>query len=206
MFDVLNKLFRKRETIRALAVSPDKSMCVVGAWGGAQLMRLNQLDRSIQQVNDHPYGVRAVNWSCDGHLVVTAGYKTFRDRWVVDNTVQLWDVSLREHARTLEHGFAELFSLAISPDSRLIAVSGEVLPTWGDNRCFFVGIWEIATNRTIAMYGPYRSPALSVTFSQDCKLLASGSPSLSTMMAVRGSLAMSRNEGSSADDFSTIRI
>ena len=89
-----------------------------------------------------------------------------------DNTIELWNVRTKQHIATLGRHRGWVFSVAFSPDGRILASGGS-----GDGA---IELWDVATRTNIATLSDTRisiSDIQSITFSPDGTILASGSGS-----------------------------
>lgn len=197
-----------RGCIAALAASPDGPQFLAGAVGAgdteALLFKAPEL-KVVGRLKGHPFGVSAVDWSRDGRFLVTTGDRVYRDTWVVDNRVQLWKGDSGEKLSELRHNFTTIASLTLSPDSRLIALSGSV-PSSGSGDEFQVGVCNLQTGTEIEHWGIYRRPTLSLAFSPNGRFLASGSAAYPGYIYTADGLTIFEQQDPVPDDLFTIRI
>jgi parallel beta-helix repeat protein len=115
----------------------------------------------------HTDRVFSVAFSPDGRLLAS-GSCGQRDSSgdCIQGEIKLWDVASGSEVRTLTGHTDRVFSVAFSPDGRLLA-SGS-----GDNT---IKLWDVASGSEVRTLSGHTSWVFSVAFSPDGRLLASGS-------------------------------
>ena len=98
-----------------------------------------------------------VAWSADGKSLASCDHT---------GTVRVFDVAGGKERLSFRGPRESLYSLAFSPDGRLIAGGGSTPAT--------VHLWDAATGRELAAWTPHRTRYVAVAFSPDGKTLASG--------------------------------
>ena len=140
--------------VSSMSFSPDGTKLVSGSWNEVKL-----LDIATQNVATigHTRRVESVSFSPDGTTLASGSW---------DNTVKLWDVTMKKNIATLEGHTSAVESVSFSPDGALLA-SGSY-----DNT---VKLWDVATEENIATLKEHTHDVNTVSFSPDGTLLASGS-------------------------------
>jgi WD40 repeat protein len=104
--------------------------------------------------------------SPDGRIVLSqVDYRTYPDYTPRENSLCLWEAATGKLRLRLQGQLGNIDSAAISPDGRLLAVTGE----WDRAR-----LWDLSTGKPIGTLAGHRGPVTSVAFSPDGQKLASG--------------------------------
>lgn len=116
--------------------------------------------RNIATFTGHTAAVQSVTFSPDGAILASSG----------DSTIRIWEVQTGRNILTLigttgNRLFHSVHSVSFSPDGTRLASCGN------DN----VLIWDVGTGRNIASLTGHTAEVLSVAFSPQGSLLASGS-------------------------------
>ena len=144
----------------SVAFSPDGTILASGTkmWDMATREHIATLG---EQHRSH-----AIAFSPDGSIFASGSYGSD------DGTIKLWDVRTKQHITTLGRHRGRVYSLAFSPNSRILASGGS-----GDGA---IKLWDVATRTNIATLSDARiiiSDINSLAFSPYGKILASGSGS-----------------------------
>jgi WD40 repeat protein len=157
--------------VRGVAVSPDKSLIVMGrgnqihyfdAAKGIYLRSLTSPDLTLQGKPvqaAHLATVESMAISPDGKYLVTGGFQE----------VAIWNVKSGdlEHRLTgFEHG---VLALAFSADSKQLAAGGGVPTASGEIKVFEVGSWKLVAD----IKNGHSDTVFGVSFSPDGQVLAS---------------------------------
>ena len=135
-----------------------------GSSGAAQPQLLLGLE-----TGGHMALIRAVLFTPDGRQLISAAD---------DKVIRIWDVATGRTTRTLrgeigEGAAGKIYALAISPDGRWLAAAGYLSETaTGDHP---IRIYDLASGEIAALLQGHSGAVLSLAFSADGKLLASGS-------------------------------
>jgi hypothetical protein len=144
-----------RDTIYALALSPDGSLLATGSYD--QKIKLWRVadGSEARTLSGHNGAVFGLAFRPDGRLLASAS---------ADRTVKLWDVTTGERRDTLSQPLKEQVGVAWSPDGKRLAAGG------GDHR---LRIWNVSPegNETtnplaIARYA-HEQPIIRVAWSRD---------------------------------------
>jgi len=159
----LTILSEHRGRLRSFALNSDLS--ILATLSDDQTIHLWDLQtcRCIRRLEDNSGGITAIAFNSEGSLMAGGGGR--------DRTVHLWNMQSGKHLKTLRiaQDLAYPFYINVitfSPNSQMIAVnSGATV----------IEIRDIQANRTLYILRGHHGNVLSLTFSPDGSLLASGS-------------------------------
>jgi WD40 repeat protein/tetratricopeptide (TPR) repeat protein len=137
--------------------------------GGDGMVRLWDIATGRERfaLQAHPGGVQCAAFSPDDSILATAG----RDR-----TVKLWKTADGTPLATLEGHRLKVLCVAFSPDGKILASSSGA---WGCPEVpglpSELKLWDVGTRKEVADLRGHRGNIVTVAFSPDGKVLASGS-------------------------------
>ena len=140
--------------IARLAFSPDGKLLAVGTMIGIWLYDTENLDE-VGFLKGHTIRLNDIVFSPDGQLLASIGW---------DGTVRFWNVEEQEEIWLIDVG-NEPDRIAISPDGQLLAVGAFEA----------VQLWDIQQRKQVGTLRGQPSYAISLAFSSDSRILASGS-------------------------------
>jgi WD40 repeat protein len=124
---------------------------------GSLLAQIDRRRDASAILNGHGAGLRTLGYSPDGRTLVSAGS---------DDTIRLWDPSRRAPTRSLGGVPAELSSVALSGDGRILAAGGDHDPT--------IRLWEMPSRAALpGLTGP-ADGTRALALSPDGRSLAAG--------------------------------
>lgn len=144
-------------SITAVVYAPDGALLATADTGGSIRLWSPDTGSELPGLPGDPLGVRALAFSVDSKQLASAGLS--------DRGIKLWDVEGRKLASTLDGYNADAFSMAISPDGRLLAVGG------ADGT---VMIWLLNSERPGALLQAHQGTVIALAFSPDSRSLATG--------------------------------
>ncbi len=151
--------------VLSVAFSPDGRLLAAGSYKEIPLWDV-PTGEEVAVLWGHENWVLSVAFSPDGRLLASGSN---------DRTVRLWDVQTGEEVAVLRGHESWVRSAAFSPDGRLLA-SGSCAQ-WDSWHCVQseIRMWEVPTGEEVAVLRGHEASVLSVAFSPDGRLLASGS-------------------------------
>jgi WD40 repeat protein len=143
----------------AVAISPDRAIIASGGFNGVIYLWDMTTGVCFKTLHGHEAFIRSITFSNDGHMLVSG---------CQDQTVRVWDTSTWT-CRHVLHGHSKYspWSVAISPDSRIIASGG----TYDIKIC----LWDGYTGALVNTLTGYNGWMQSLAFHPDGSLLTGAS-------------------------------
>jgi WD40 repeat protein len=163
--------------VNSVAFSPDgRLLASADSFPGWRINLWEVASGSLVRSLGYTDWAESVAFSPDGKLLASGscGKRRFGD--CIQGEIKLWDVASGSLVRTLSGHTNWVWSVAFSPDGRLLA-SGSCGATYSFGYCIQgkIKLWDVASGREVRTLSGHDSWVLSVAFSPDGRLLASGS-------------------------------
>lgn len=161
------------DAVFSVAFSADGQTIVTGSKDGTVRLWDAWSGALCQTFDDHERPVFSVNFSPDGRRIISGSD---------DETARVWDIPTGKSLRVLKGHGSRIGSVAYSPDGhRIITAGGGVrFSPGGEDVDFTVGdntakVWDATESGEMPTLKANNAPVVSVDFSRDGKLIASGS-------------------------------
>jgi len=153
-------LAKPRETIGAVAISPDGKLAALGSYGQVRVVD-SQSRAALRTLKGHRGNVTAVEFSSDGVRIVSAAGEPG-----VFGEVKIWNAADGALVRTIVGHKDSLYDAALSRDGKLLATGGY------DQQ---IKLWTAETGQELRTLAGHNGAIFDLAFSPDGKLLASAS-------------------------------
>jgi WD40 repeat protein len=160
-----------RASVYSVAFSPDGRLLASGSLEETIKLWDVTTGSLVRTLTGHTDSVYSVAFSPDGRLLASGSCQRNSNYFcsqgeIKPGEIKLWDVTTGSLVRTLTGHTDSVYSVAFSPDGRLLA-SG--------SRDATIKLWEVASGSLVRSLSGHVSDVTSVAFSPDGRLLASGS-------------------------------
>jgi len=149
-----------RKPVNSLTVSPDKKIVAVGGFGAVEL-RSSQDFSAIRTLTGCRGNVNGICFSADGAQIFAAAGEAG-----IFGEIRQWNVTDGKLVRTFEGHRDAIYSLAISPDGKILATGSY------DQK---IKLWDVATGNEIKTLSGHNGCVYGLAFRPDGKILASAS-------------------------------
>ena len=150
-----------------VAFSPDGKLLASGAWDHTVRLWDISTGRQLASLSGHATSVATLAFSPDGRILVSGGN---------DGKVIMWDVPSRRQLAILKGHRDSVNEVAFSPNGRIFASCGCAGRSSGTLACIggVIKLWDASTKQEVLSQTFPQNSIMSVAFSPDGKLLASG--------------------------------
>src|SRR5262249_23320980 len=160
----------------AVAFSGDSRSLASASWDGTARLWDPATGEEKFVLDGHTAPVRSVAFAPDGTTLATGSF---------DGSVRLWSAATGDERRSLPSEPGAITRVAVSPDGKALAAAenartgkgGQWTKTdrgWDERRPGRVRLWDVATRRERSVLAGHQGMILSLGFSPDGGLLATG--------------------------------
>ncbi len=171
--------------VMSVAFSPNGKIAASSGWDKTIRFWDVKTGNAVRTLTGHTHWVNSIAFSPDGRILASGSggpdeVPLHGISFSKDNTIKLWDVETGKELRTLTGHFIPVYSIAFSPDGRLVASAGNYLAVTGikpqlDIEQSAIKLWDVTTGMESASLKGHTLPVKAMAFSPDKRLLASTS-------------------------------
>jgi WD40 repeat protein len=162
------------DRVWSVAFSPDGRLLASGSYDRTIKLWDVASGSLVRTLSGHTFIVWSVAFSPDGRLLASCACGKVENYICVQGEIKLWDVATGREVRTLSGHTYDVYSVAFSPDGRLLA-SGSCGQRNSIGGCIQgeIKLWEVASGSLVRTLSGHTDYVWSVAFSPDGRLLAS---------------------------------
>ena len=158
--------------VTSVAISPDGTTLASGMYGylfNLKLWNIATGESIATFFTRNLISVSSIAYSPNGKKLITGEAHPVQVSGTHGGTVNLWNVATRENIATFAGHTDWVYSVAISPDGRVIASGG------GEDSDYIIRLWDAQDGTRLKTFTGHTARVSSVAFSPDGNTLVSGS-------------------------------